>query len=86
MKKIKEYISEQNYNFDYIDNLIITECNIERYKNFPILMYGNLLESLGIFNGCKEITKHIFDYLKDHLGETEMVIDFPNNVSNDFFI
>ena len=43
MKTLNEYISFQNYDFDYIDNLIITECNIERYKNRPIIRYGNYL-------------------------------------------
>ena len=57
MKRLKEYITSKPYDFDYIDNLIITEYNIIENKNRPIIRYGNYLyESLGIFNGCKEIT------------------------------
>ena len=41
MKRLKEYITSKPYNFDYIDNLIITECNIERYKNSPNLLPFN---------------------------------------------
>lgn len=85
MKSLEKYIIEQNYNFDYIDKLIITECNIEYWKNSPVLMYGNLLESLGIFNGCKEITKYIFDKLKENLGDNTIIINFPKNVTNKFF-
>lgn len=85
MIELNNYIKNYSYNFDYIDSLIITECNIERYKNSPILIYGNLLESLGIFNGCKEVTKHIFDYLKEHLGDDNMIISIPDNIQNKFF-
>ena len=80
---INEYITDQQ--FDDIDKLIISECNIETYKNSPALKYG-ILESLGIFKGCKEITEYIFNELKEHVGEEELSIDITGlNVDNKFF-
>lgn len=71
--------------FDDIDKLIILECNIESYKNSPVLKFG-ILESLGIFKGCKEITEYIFNELKKHNGEQELSIDITKiNADNKFF-
>ena len=82
-KKLSEYIIDQQ--FDDIDKLIISEYNIESYKNSPALKLG-ILESLGIFKGCKEITEYIFNELKEHIGEEELPIDITGlNVDNKFF-
>lgn len=54
MKKITDCITK--YKYDDIDNIIISECNIDLYCNTPYFEFNNnLYESLGIFNGCKEI-------------------------------
>ena len=83
MININEYIFDKQ--FDDIDKLIISECNIETYKDSPVLKYG-ILESLGIFNGCKEITEYIFNELKQNIGEQELPIDITHlKVENKFF-
>ncbi len=83
IKKLTEYIKDQQ--FDDIDKLIISECNIETYKNSPVLKYG-ILESLGIFKGCKEITEYIFNELKKHIGDSEIAIDITGiKADNKFF-
>lgn len=82
-KKLTEYIIAQQ--FDDIDKLIISECNIETYKNSPVLKYG-ILESLGIFSGCKEITEYLFNKLKENIGKQELSIDITNiKAENKFF-
>lgn len=82
-KKLTEYIITQQ--FDDIDKLIISECNIETYKNSPVLKYG-ILESLGIFRGCKEITEYLFNKLKENIGKQELSIDITNiKAENKFF-
>ena len=82
-KKLTEYIIAQQ--FDDIDKLIISECNIETYKNSPVLKYG-ILESLGIFRGCKEITEYLFNKLKENIGKQELSIDITNiKAENKFF-
>jgi len=83
IKKLTEYIKDQQ--FDDIDKLIISECNIETYKNSPVLKHG-ILESLGIFKGCKEITEYIFNELKKHIGDSEIAIDITGiKADNKFF-
>ena len=82
-KKLTEYIIAQQ--FDDIDKLIISECNIETYKNSPVLKYG-ILESLGIFRGCKEITEYLFNKLKENIGKQELSIDITHlKAENKFF-
>ena len=82
-RKLTEYIIAQQ--FDDIDKLIISECNIETYKNSPVLKYG-ILESLGIFSGCKEITEYLFNKLKENIGKQELSIDITNlKAENKFF-
>ena len=82
-KKLTEYIIAQQ--FDDIDKLIISECNIETYKNSPVLKYG-ILESLGIFSGCKEITEYLFNKLKENIGKQELSIDITHlKAENKFF-
>ena len=82
-KKLTEYIIDQQ--FDDIDKLIISECNIETYKNSPVLKYG-ILESLGIFSGCKEITEYLFNKLKENIGNQELSIDITHlKAENKFF-
>lgn len=82
MKTLNEYVSLKNYNFDYIDNLIITEYNIDENKNRPIIRYGNYLyESLGIFNGCKEITTYILEQIKNNIDEPGIYV-FMNKIKN----
>ena len=82
-KKLTEYIITQQ--FDDIDKLIISECNIETYKNSPVLKYG-ILESLGIFSGCKEITEYLFNKLKENIGKQELSIDITHlKAENKFF-
>lgn len=83
MKKLQSYIIESQ--FDDIDKLIIAECNIESYKNSPALKYG-ILESIGIFNGCKELTEYIFTQLKNNIDEQELKIDVSDiKCNNKFF-
>ena len=83
IKKLNEYILDKQ--FDDIDKLIISECNIESYKNSPVLKFG-ILESLGIFKGCKEITEYIFNELKKNIGEQEIAIDITGiTADNKFF-
>lgn len=82
-RKLTEYIIAQQ--FDDIDKLIISECNIETYKNSPVLKYG-ILESLGIFSGCKEITEYLFNKLKENIGKQELSIDITHlKAENKFF-
>ena len=82
-RKLTEYIIDQQ--FDDIDKLIISECNIETYKNSPVLKYG-ILESLGIFSGCKEITEYLFNKLKENIGKKELSIDITHlKAENKFF-
>lgn len=82
-KKLTEYIIAQQ--FDDIDKFIISECNIETFKNSPVLKYG-ILESLGIFSGCKEITEYLFNKLKENIGKQELSIDITNlKAENKFF-
>ena len=79
IKKLSKYIKENNYNFDSFDNFILSECNIELWKNTPILMFGNNInESLGIFNGAKDIANYILEKLKKDKN-----IDSLNIVLND---
>ncbi len=83
IKKFTEYIIDKQ--FDDIDKLIISECNIETYKNSPVLKCG-ILESLGIFKGCKEITEYIFNELKQNINKQELSIDITHlKVENKFF-
>lgn len=83
MKKLTELFSE----LDDIDELIISECNIDLFWNTPYFEYNdNLYESLGIFNGCKEITKYLFSQLQKNIGETELAIDITGlKCENKFF-
>ena len=82
-KKLTEYIIAQQ--FDDIDKLVISECNIETFKNSPVLKYG-ILESLGIFSGCKEIIEYLFNKLKENIGKQELSIDITNlKADNKFF-
>ena len=85
MKKITEYLTK--YKYDDIDNIIISECNIDLYSKTPYFEFNNnLYESLGIFNGCKEITEYIFKKLKNNLNDTELLIDISKlNCNNKFF-
>ena len=83
MKNLQSYIIESG--FDDIDKLIIAECNIENYKDSHALRYG-ILESLGIFRGCKEITEYIFNELKANIDQQELKIDITNiKADNKFF-
>ena len=78
-KKLTEYLKAQQ--FDDIDKLVISECNIETYKNSPVLKYG-ILESLGIFSGCKEITEYLFNKLKENIGKQELSIESKNLIKS----
>ena len=55
MKKITELISFKN--FDYIDEQILKHYNIHCGFNETLNYYT--FESLGIFNGCKDIVNYI---------------------------
>ena len=89
MKPIKEYIKDSKYLFDDIDKLIIAECNIDLFNGTPYFEHNaHLFESLGIFNGCKEITNYLFNKIKKQFTSSNdtIVIDLSKfNCQNKFF-
>ena len=70
IKKLSKYIKENNYNFDSFDNFILSECNIELWKNTPILMFGNndKVFSLDLVKEGKTIDSELEDFINEKIA------------------
>jgi len=85
MKSLKKFILKNN--FDFLDNQILEHCYISyAFKNEGLSEYFTF-ESLGLFNGCKEIVNYIMDNIENFYKKKDVKIKFEdiNGLSNHYF-
>lgn len=85
MKSLKKYIIDTN--FDFLDNQVLEHCYVSYAfeKEGPTSYFT--FESLGLFNGCKEIVNYIIDNIEDFYKKKSISIKFEdiNGLTNHYF-
>lgn len=74
MKIYTKYISEIKEDFDWLDDMILKYCLIYEMYNRNAINRYHTFESIGIFDGCKEIVKKIIDNFIKYIDKKEVII------------
>lgn len=83
MKDLKEYINKLY--FDLLDEQLINHCNIYYAFNKEGFTEYFTFESLGLFNGCKEIVNYIIDHINDNESKLEIYSNNIKSLTNKYF-
>lgn len=75
MKKLKEFIKEDYLIEDYIDYNILQHLAIEYKENNLYSRRRIILEKYGIYDGCEELAKFIFNKIEKEGIDNQYVFD-----------